>query len=36
MQNEIDTIKENSTVMTASQRKHLDDLREDLDSRRAS
>jgi hypothetical protein len=33
MQNEIDTIKENSTVMTATQRKHLDDLREELDSR---
>src|ERR1700733_6796859 len=33
MQNEIDTLKENSTVMTATQRKHLDDLREELDSR---
>jgi chromosome segregation ATPase len=33
MQNEIDTIKENSTVMTATQRKHLDDLREELDTR---
>ena len=33
MQNEIDTIKENSTVMTATQRKHLDDLREELDVR---
>jgi chromosome segregation ATPase len=33
MQSEIDTIKENSTVMTATQRKHLDDLREELDSR---
>ncbi|MDP9054052.1 MAG: hypothetical protein M3N93_07075 [Acidobacteriota bacterium] len=33
MQNEIDTIKENSTVMTATQRKHLDDLREELDAR---
>jgi len=30
MQNEIDTIKENSTVMTATQRKHLDDLKEEL------
>jgi len=33
MQNEIETIKENSTVMTAAQRKHLDDLREELDQR---
>jgi chromosome segregation ATPase len=33
MQNEIDTIKENSTVMTATQRKHLDDLKEELDLR---
>jgi chromosome segregation ATPase len=33
MQNEIDTIKENSTVMTATQRKHLDDLKDELDSR---
>ena len=33
MQSEIDTIKENSTVMTATQRKHLDDLREELDQR---
>ena len=33
MQNEIETIKENSTVMTATQRKHLDDLKEDLDVR---
>ena len=31
----IDTIKENSTVMTATQRKHLDDLKEELDSARA-
>lgn len=31
MQNEIDTLKENSTVMTATQRKHLDDLKEELD-----
>jgi hypothetical protein len=33
VQNEIDTLKENSTAMTATQRKHLDDLREDLDTR---
>jgi hypothetical protein len=33
MQNEIDTLKENSTVMTATQRKHLDDLKEELDTR---
>jgi chromosome segregation ATPase len=33
MQNEIETLKENSTVMTATQRKHLDDLKEELDSR---
>jgi len=33
MQNEIDTIKENSTVMTATQRKHLDDLKSELDTR---
>src|SRR5579863_5322098 len=33
MQNEIDTLKENSTVMTATQRKHLDDLKEELDVR---
>jgi DNA repair exonuclease SbcCD ATPase subunit len=33
MQNEIDTIKENSTVMTAAQKKHLDDLKEDLDAK---
>lgn len=33
MQNEIDTLKENSTVMTATQRKHLDDLRDELDAR---
>ena len=31
MQNEIETIKENSTVMTATQRKHLDDLKDELD-----
>jgi peptidoglycan hydrolase CwlO-like protein len=33
MQNEIDTLKENSTVMTAAQRKHLDDLKAELDAR---
>lgn len=33
MQNEIDTLKENSTVMTATSRKHLDDLKEELDLR---
>ena len=33
MQNEIETLKENSTVMTATQRKHLDDLKEELDTR---
>jgi hypothetical protein len=33
MQNEIDTLKENSTVMTAAQRKHLEDLRAELDER---
>lgn len=33
MQNEIDTLKENSTVMTATQRKHLDDLKVELDTR---
>ncbi len=33
MQNEIDTIKENSTVMTAAQRKHVEDLREELENR---
>jgi hypothetical protein len=33
MQNEIDTLKENSTVTTATQRKHLDDLKADLDTR---
>src|SRR5580658_2082628 len=31
MQNEIETLKENSTVMTATQRKHLDELKEELD-----
>jgi len=33
IQNEIDSLKENSSAMTASQRKHLDDLREELDAR---
>src|SRR5215469_6297318 len=33
IQNEIETLKENSTAMTATQRKHLDDLKEDLDAR---
>src|SRR5580693_4440916 len=33
MQNEIDTLKENSTVMTATQRKHLDDLKDELVTR---
>jgi hypothetical protein len=33
MQNEIDTLKENSTVMTEAQRKHLDDLKAELDNR---
>jgi chromosome segregation ATPase len=31
MQNEIETLKENSTVMTATQRKHLEDLKQELD-----
>lgn len=33
IQSEIDTVKENSTVMTAAQRKHLEDLKEELDNR---
>src|SRR5947199_10410524 len=33
IQNEIDTLKENSTVMTTSQRKHMEELREELDNR---
>ena len=33
IQNEIDTLKENSTVMTAASRKHMEDLREELDNR---
>lgn len=32
LQGEIDTLKENSTAMTAAQRKHLDELRDDLDT----
>ena len=32
IQNEIETLKENSTAMTAAQRKHLDDLKDQLDS----
>lgn len=32
VQNEIDTLKENSTVMTAAQKKHLEELRDDLDT----
>jgi uncharacterized phage infection (PIP) family protein YhgE len=33
IQSEIDTLKENSTAMTATQRKHLDELREDLNTK---
>lgn len=33
MQNEIDTLKENTSVTTATQRKHVDDLREELDAK---
>lgn len=33
LQGEIDTLKENSTAMTAAQRKHLDELKDDLDTR---
>ncbi|HKD07917.1 MAG TPA: hypothetical protein VKB79_18605 [Bryobacteraceae bacterium] len=33
IQNEIDTIKENSTAMTATSRKHMEDLREELDNK---
>jgi chromosome segregation ATPase len=32
LQGEIDTLKENSTAMTAAQRKHLDELKGDLDT----
>lgn len=33
LQAEIDTLKEANTVMTSTQRKHLDELRDDLDSK---
>jgi len=33
IQGEIDTINENSSVMTSAQRKHMEELREDLDNR---
>ena len=33
LQGEIDTLKENSTAMTAAQRKHLEELKDDLDTR---
>lgn len=33
LQGEIDTLKETSTAMTAAQRKHLDELKDDLDTR---
>jgi chromosome segregation ATPase len=33
VQNQIETIKESSTVMTASQKKRLEELRDDLDTR---
>lgn len=33
IQNEIDTLKENSTVMSATSRKHMDDLKADLEDR---
>lgn len=33
VQSEIDTLKENNTVMTATSRKHMDDLKADLDDR---
>src|ERR1700742_3548179 len=33
LQGEIDTLKENSTAMTAAQRKHMDELKDDLDTR---
>ncbi|MGD1073482.1 MAG: hypothetical protein ABSB15_25505 [Bryobacteraceae bacterium] len=33
IQNEIETLKENNTEMTAAQRKHLEDLKEELDNR---
>ncbi len=33
IQNELDSLKESSSAMTAAQRKHLDDLREELNER---
>src|SRR5882724_1259739 len=33
VQNQIDTIKENSTVMTAAGKRHLEELKEDLDTK---
>jgi len=33
IQNEIDTIKENSTAMSVTARKHMEDLREELDNK---
>ena len=33
IQGEIDTLKENSTVLSAASRKHMEDLREELDNR---
>jgi chromosome segregation ATPase len=33
LQGEVDTLKENDTAMTAAQRKHLDELKDDLDTR---
>ena len=33
LQGEIDTLKENSTAMTAAQRKHMDELKDDLDAK---
>ncbi len=33
LQNEIDTIRESSTAMTAAQKRHMDELKEDLDSK---
>lgn len=33
MQREIDSLQESNTAMTASQRRHIDDLREELDAR---
>lgn len=36
VQNEIDTLKENNTAMTAAQRKHLEDLRETMEQQNRS